>query len=378
MSGTRAGRPLTQKRIFLFGLIATGAGAMVPLLLAEALLHYMPVTEPAYAQPVNSQTPYLHFLPNRDVTYSHGWRFSIVTRKHVNNYGFASDADFVRDDTSPLLTVIGDSFVEAWQVPNAETMHGLLGARVAGHGRVYGIGFSGSPLSQYLAYAEMAHKDFAPDGMVFVIVGNDFDESLLKYKQQAGYHYFADHDGSLQLERLDHPGQSTAVALASRSRLAMYIRHTIGFDLRKFAGFATDNDDLATRFAGNVAADASAERIEDSKAAIAAFLAQLPERSGLPPARVLFVVDAIRPQLYNPAEMAQAETSYFGRMRRHFIAEARGTGFEVVDMTGAFLAAYAQDGRKFEFPTDNHWNALGHSIVADEIARSAVFSTTLH
>ncbi|MBL8202138.1 MAG: hypothetical protein JNK40_14310 [Chromatiales bacterium] len=373
-SGTVKGR--RRSRRFLLGALAAALGTLVPLLLVEVALHFLPVTEPAYAQPVNARMPYLHFLPDRDVTWSSGWRFSIVTRKHVNNYGFTSDVDFVRDRASPLLTVIGDSYVEAWQVPNALTMHGLLAERLAGRGRVYGIGFSGSPLSQYLAYAELAHRDFAPDAMAFVIIGNDFDESLRKYKQQPGYHYFTEQDGELVLERIDYPGQSRAVALASRSRLAMYLRYTIGFDFRRVASRLRSLADAPTRFVGNVAADASAERIADSKAAIAAFLDQLPERSGLPPQRILFVLDAIRPELYTPADGARAEASYFGQMRRHFLTQARAGGFEVIDLAPAFAAAHALDGTRFEFPTDNHWNARGHAVVAGEIARSAVWSRT--
>lgn len=371
-------RRTTAWRRFLLGTIATGLGALLPLLLAEALLRFLPVTEPAYAQPVNDRMPYRHFLPNRDVTFSKGWNFAITTRKHINNYGFVSDSDFTRDGVRPLVTVIGDSFVEAWEVPHDQTMHGLLAARVAGRGRVYGIGVSGSPLSQYLAYAAMARDEFTPDGMVFVIIANDFDESLRKYKQDPGFYYFAAGNGGLALERIDHPGQSRAVALASRSSLAMYLRYTVGFDLGRVRNFLNKGANAPGQFVANVAAEVSAERIADSKAAIAAFLDQLPARSGLPPDKILFVVDAIRPQLYTPGELARADGSYFGQMRRHFMEHARSAGFEVIDMTPAFAAAWARDGQRFEFPNDNHWNPLGHRIVADQIARSSVFEKAMN
>jgi hypothetical protein len=365
----------TGLRRFLLGIIAAGLGVLAPLLLSEALLRFLPVTEPAYAQPVNAGMPYRHFLPDRDVTFSKGWNFAIATRKHINNYGFASDTDFARDGDRPLLTVIGDSFVEAWEVPNSETLHGLLAARVAGRGRVYGIGVSGSPLSQYLAYAEMARDEFAPEGMVFVIIANDFDESLKKYKQDPGFHYFAARGDELVLERIDHPGQSRAVALASQSSLAMYIRYTVGFDLRRVRHLL---DRREGAFVSNVAADASATRVADSAAAITAFLRELPVRSGLPPEKILFIVDAIRPQLYTPGELEKADDSYFGQMRRLFMAQAGSAGFEVIDMTPAFATAFARDGQRFEFPNDNHWNPLGHSFVAEQIAASTLFSTTFH
>jgi hypothetical protein len=366
----------TTNRRLLLGTIAAALGVLVPVLLLEGLLRFLPVTEPAYAQPVNAQMPYRHYLPNREVTYSRGWSFSIVARKHVNNYGFTSDTDFVRDDERPLLTIIGDSFVEAWQVGNAQTMHGLLNARVAGRGRVYGIGFSGSALSQYLAYAGMAREEFGPRSLVIIVVGNDFDESLIKYKREPGFYYFAERDGNLVPERLDHPGQSQAVALTSKSSLAMYVRHTIGFDWWPVSASWKDSSGAVPRFVGNVIAEAAAERVADSKAAVDAFLGQLPARSGLRPENILFIVDAIRPQLYTPSELVRAEGTYFGQMRRYFMQQAAAGGFEVVDITPAFAKAFARDGRRFEFPTDNHWNELGHSVVAEQIARSRVFART--
>lgn len=71
---------------------------------------------------------------------------------------------------------------------------------------MYGFGTSGSSLSQYLAYAQYVRDTFRPDGLTVVIIGNDFDESLRKYKSEPGLHYFAESpDGRLDLVRIDRP-----------------------------------------------------------------------------------------------------------------------------------------------------------------------------
>ena len=84
------------------------------------------------------------------------------------------------------------------------THHGLLSKEVDGKGRVYSFGSSGAALSQYLAYAEFAKSEFHPMAMVFIVVGNDFDESLLKFKGKPGHHYFSEIDGRFVLTRIDH------------------------------------------------------------------------------------------------------------------------------------------------------------------------------
>ena len=56
--------------------------------------------------------------------------------------------------------------------------------------KVYSFGFSGAPLSQYLKWAEFSVDKFNVSHLVINVVANDFDESLLKYKQSPGFHYF--------------------------------------------------------------------------------------------------------------------------------------------------------------------------------------------
>jgi len=45
----------------------------------------------------------------------------------------------------------------------------------------------------------------------------------------------------------------------------------------------------------------------------------------------------------------------------------------VLDMQPVFIARHARDGARFEFPTDKHWNALGHELVAEQVRRTNVF-----
>jgi hypothetical protein len=80
------------------------------------------------------------------------------------------------------------------------------------------------------------------------------------------------------------------------------------------------------------------------------------------------VIDAMRPQIYGGDDvMKAAENSYFARMRVALMTAARAKGYVVVDMEPRFREAFAADGKRFEFPTDRHWNAHGHAIAAAAI-----------
>ncbi len=110
----------------LFPLVALTAGFLALFLVLEIGLKFFPVNEGLASLPVNDADPILRFQPDRTATWSKGWNFSIVNTIHSNNYGFICDFDYDRDVDSPLLAVIGDSYVEAVMVPFQETITGRL------------------------------------------------------------------------------------------------------------------------------------------------------------------------------------------------------------------------------------------------------------
>ncbi len=196
-----------QRRFFL---AATAIAVSVSFcaFIAEIVLWMFPVSTGLLVQAVNEQSPIFRATPNQAYVYSKNWDFSLANQGAVNNAGFVNDQVYDAKDSSPLLAVIGDSFVEALMVPYGETIHGRLAKAVAESGRVYSFGFSGAALSQYLAWAQYATREYDPDGLIFVVVGNDFDQSLTKYDSAPGFHHYAmTENGELSLDRSDYePG----------------------------------------------------------------------------------------------------------------------------------------------------------------------------
>ena len=350
-------------------LYATGIALpmVVFLLLLEGTMQLLPVPSALKTPPVNADNPVYRLRANREFVNSMGWSLEAPVTRRVNNEGFVNDQDYVAGDTRPLLAVVGDSYVEANYIPYEETINAAL-AGAAGTGRrVYSFGVSGGPLSQYLVWADHARARFAPSHMVFVIIANDFDESLAAYRVFPGFHHFVDsEDGALTLQRFDFE-VSQVRALVRNSALARYLFYNVRLPARLRVLFGEDD------YAGNTAASAEARRIADSERAVAAFLDLLPGRSGLPRDRILFLVDGLRPELYDPAARAAAAGSYAARMFDHFIAEARARGYETADLEPRFRTAFERDGERFEFTYDAHWNGHGHRVAADAVIGSALF-----
>ncbi len=353
--------------------MALGLVLAAAALVLEIVLRFLPVNEGLKVQAVSESSPVMRFERNRSFTWSKGPGFAIVARKHSNNEGFLNDQDYDGGKSDPLLAVIGDSYVEAAQVDNAGAFYGLLAAKAQGRGRVYSFGASGCQLATYLVLADHARSHYQPGAIVISIVGNDFDESLWENREVPGLHYFDEQgkDGPMPLRLLAYE-PSNLKNLARGSALIRYGLLNLelnwrSLDARLFGGAG------GNRFVGNTSDDTSPERIRQSERAMDEFFRLLPEKIGLRPPQIAFVLDGMRPQMYSASELSAAEGSYFGLMRKAFTAKAMQRGHLVMDMQPAFLKHFAEHRQRFEFESDGHWNELGHRLVAEEIGKSAVF-----
>ncbi len=360
--------PGIPKRIFVNSLLV-----VLPLLVIEGIFRFLPVSNLPYLLPVTAQNPIAHFEPNVDYLFSMGPGFAIRSTSHTNNFGHTNIADYHPADSTPLLAVIGDSFVEAHHVDAGKSAGEILNARLHGKGRVYTFGISGAALSQYLAFADYARTTFRPNAMAFVIIENDFDESLLKYKSEPRLHYFEERGDHLVLRRLDYE-LSTTKKILRQSALVRYVV----LNLR--AGETLKGLRRILSRSGRVRSSRGSlkieERIQDSKRAIDFFLDQVPLKSGLRSDSVAFVLDGVRPGLYSPEAWAEVEHGYAAQMMRYFKEQAVARGYEVLDMQPVFMAKHHLDNSRFEFATDGHWNELGHRVVAEALRGSAVFRRT--
>ena len=220
------------------------------------------------------------------------------------------------------------------------------------------------------------------------MIENDYHESLRKYGRMAGKHQFVERDGRLVLERNDF----ASGPLHRLRRVSALVRYLVGnldvigritSAIRRLPVLGEEGAMQRFMRPGSGARDAvdaadaggverEPTRVTDSKRAVDAFLDRLPGASGLDPERVVFILDGIRPQLYRDNGLERTAGSFKDVMRRYFLASAAGRGYETIDLQPAFVAHYRAHGEWFEWPQDSHWNALGHELCFDAVARSQV------
>ena len=372
-----------MNRNWIYALIVPCLTIGVCLLGAEITLRFMPVYMGLRVQNVSKEQPLFRFKANRHFNWSIGWRFLNSNEGHTNNAGFVNDQNYDANGAGPLLAVVGDSYIEALMVPYSDTLQGRLQAEVGASGRVYSFAASGAPLSQYMAWARNARDVYRPDGLVVVVVGNDFDESLAVYKQGPGFHHFFEtSDGDLVLRVVPYR-RGWVSRIAAGSALFYYlVNHLHALELMGNLRallkhlqviVQTDGKNGAPEYVGNTAAKATKRRLQLSKRAVDKFLEMLPSESGLPPSRILIVVDAIRGSIYYPERAVANDKSYFAEMRRYLMERGRMRGIAIVDLQGPMTEAFLRDGRKFEWQFDSHWNAHGHEVVAEAVSKTPLF-----
>lgn len=339
------------------------------IVLIEICFRFLPVNEGLRAQPVNDKTPIFKFEANRTATFSKNWNFDIINEVRVNNAGFVNNNNYDEKSETRLLSIIGDSYVEALMVPFDKSLTGIL-SKKAKKNRVYSFAASGAGLSQHLIWAEHARKKYKSDFFIFVIISNDFSESLSKYGSSPGFHRFKINHEDEWTMLLSNYEPSILRKIFRKSKLAMYLItnlkiHSI-FDIQLNLG----KSDNRKKFVSNFDAEVSSEFWNDSLKATNIYLNNIEKFAGVDKDRILFVLDGVRPELYQENGMETVRNSFWVKMRNKFIYEARLKGYDVIDMQEKFSANFKKEGKKFEFKSDSHWSDIGHALVAKSIKES--------
>jgi hypothetical protein len=291
----------------------------------------------------------------------------------INAQGWnAPQADFsvARRPGVARIAVVGDSFVEALQVPVGESFVEQAVQELGGPDRLEAFRFAiaGAPLSQYVHMVEREVLRFKPDRIVVLLVHNDFDESFLLRpgRYTSSFLKFDLRDGRVGGEVAPQPWQPGAMDWLRQTATARFFlyRWQVRPQIIVNAFLGPARAEGTPRFAANIDLGAVLAHESDIRIATAHGLARLKALADSIGARLDILMDGDR-----GAIQAGAPTSQALRLNAIAAEAAAGAGLPFHDLQGTFAADFALTRQRLDFPSDAHWNAHAHQLAGRELAR---------
>ena len=304
------------------------------------------------------------------------WRVrdEIAAPYRINAQGWNSpqpDYPVERRPGTSRVAFVGDSFVEALQVPFDKTFAEVVGARLSAKGpvEVQRFGVAGAPLSQYLQMIEREVVQRRPDLIVVNLVHNDFDESFvfkpgrytssfLKLKIEGGRVTGEVAPALWRAGWLEFLRQSaTARFLLYRWQVRPQALVDAILGPAKAAGEGG--------YAANIDVASVLAQEADIRVATDYLFGRLKARADAIGAKLQLVMDGDREAIY-----AGRSGSPALKLNRIAAEMATKRGIAFLDLHPVFAAEWAKAGKRFEFQADAHWNEYGHQVAGTALAEA--------
>jgi GDSL-like Lipase/Acylhydrolase family len=279
----------------------------------------------------------------------------------INNDGWNSPVDYFTEKKPGVkrIAVIGDSYVEAWQVDAEKSYPSLLADSLGSKYEVYSFGVSQSPLSQYVHVArDYVEKKYSPDIYIFNLVHNDFHESI------NGMAYIP----MYMTVKLNKDSSFTEVPPVKPERTHNKVPGGILFRKSSFIRYVYYNLNLMEKFRSKKAGAKEAEMnvavsdILDKKDSLQAVTKYLLStiKSSLGNKEIIIIMDAPRSNIYQ-GDLDKSKVAWLNNMVGQNCKEV---GLPFIDLTYYMAEDYKKNGKRFESKYDNHWSEYGHQFVA--------------
>jgi hypothetical protein len=339
------------------GFVFTGRMALGAIAVAvglELMLHVLPVSS-------STNTGYhfdpeiITYPPYHKITISTGWDLRNAGRYRTNNFGFLASRDFVPD--AKAVAIIGDSYVEANMLPEADRLAGQLEARL-GARPVYPFGGPGSSLLDYDERVRFIREKLGIRDFVIIIERGDVMETLCGSGNIHSPCMDAK-DLSLRHERQTEPG--SAKKILRHSALAQYFFSQLRIRpdallVQLFPFTARGKESASSKPAGGP------EDVPPSVAEtiVHRFIEGLPRGDN---ERYILVFDSERDDIREGKPI-------HAPVRRQFMQMVKEAGLDVVDTEPLFRKHLQRSILNLEVgPYDRHCNTLANKIVADAVSQ---------
>jgi lysophospholipase L1-like esterase len=302
------------------------------------------------------------------------WRVrnEIAAPYAINRQGWNSgvgDYALARRPGVMRVAVVGDSMVEAMQVPHDRSMSDRLSVDLSRDGHpveVYRLGIGGAPMSQYLLMMEREVVRYRPDWIVVLIIHNDFDESFefVQGRYTSSFLKLRMVDGKVAEEVAPVAWRPGAADWVRRTAIARYMYYRWQVHVGALRDLFLGPARAATgRYEANIDVDAVLRQMPDVKTATDYLFARMQAVAQSHGARLLLAIDGVRGALYTNEE---SQALALNKMCSD-LAQRRGIPF--LDLHPVFRDEWNASHRRFEFEHDGHWNEYGHAVAARAVAR---------
>lgn len=291
----------------------------------------------------------------------------IRSRWRINNMHWNYPIDYKTKSNNNLIAVIGDSYIEAFQVDVDKNYPYLLQEKLKPVYEVYAFGKQGAPLSQYLHISRYVNKHFNPDILIFNLVHNDFDESIEELNPSDYYFLLLSlNKDSTFTETVPHPNYnfrqySYWKKVIFRSALFRYIQINLAIDVKDILSNLFNNDTV--RYEANT----SVEKIQKNKELIIKstnYLVSKIKNENIGK-RIIFVMDAPRYNIYDN-NLESSQVLWLNEMTKNICSK---NDIEFIDLTPLMNEDYKVNKSKFNSDLNAHWNEYGHEFVSNIVLK---------
>lgn len=218
---------MQRSKRFLFRVIAIVLGIVIALTVAEIVLRIVDYSSPQFYR-TDDKLGY-GLIPNLSGWYTREGR-NFVT---INSDGFNDVEHVVKKESGvDRIAVIGDSYVEAFQVEREASFTNFLKSGCSVNGRrveVLNFGVSGYGTAQELILLREKVLRYEPDLIVLVMTTNNDISDNLRELKKTPIPYYVLHDGKLVIDDSFRSEQSFAVRSSSFGRLGTWFENHLRF-----------------------------------------------------------------------------------------------------------------------------------------------------
>jgi hypothetical protein len=271
----------------------------------------------------------------------------------INNFGWNSVIDYepAIGSRKRLIGIIGDSYVRSLQVDVDKSFIHLLRNKLHSEYEVYSFGHDGAPFSQYLHMSRYANNHFDPETLVFLIIHNDFDESV---SQMVSKPYFL--QLSLEENRITEtiPRKQKLFQFLTYSAIFRYLYSNIHLSSIYF-----NLTQKTKKYNANIITDSLLKKKEIFLKTTNYLVKKIKDEN--PDKRIIFLMDAPRNDIYEN----RLETSNLLWLHEIVFNVCAKNELELIDLTNPFHIDYLKHHKRFNSEIDGHWNEYGHEKVAE-------------